>query len=320
MSDRPIQFRGTSYPVIERVRVGGRLYLVVARIGTAGRRAYQAYDPAIGMMRALHVLPHSDATMKRIGTLQRLTQGDNEILQIIEYRREKNQIWVVLPWINGFDLRNVLSGIRDRKRARIAAPEALRLVKGVAHALHHLHRRKQIIHGDIKPANLILTKRTGLVLIDYGNAWTVERTMARSQGDGVSQIYAAPELARGEHHVDFRIDIFSVGVILYEMLTSVIPYEGHGGKVATLPSSALSGLQLTPVSKISPERERLSKRIWHPIDQLLARSLAIDPDDRFETSSEWLDAWTSVMHELHRTKQRSTERHWFSRLLNWPSK
>ena len=317
MSDQRIQIRGTTFPVIDRFRVGGRLYLAVARIGSAGRQAYKVYDPSARTMRALHVLPYSDATIQRISTLQRLTRGDNEILQIIEYRREGEKVMVVLPWIDGFDLRKVLVGIRDHNRQRIAAPEAVRLMKGVAHTLHHLHRRKQIIHGDIKPANLVLTQRTSLVLIDYGNAWTVERTMMRGQGDGVSQIYAAPEVVRGEQRVNFRVDIFAVGVVLYELLSSTIPYDGLGGKIGDLPPSARAGLSLVPVSKISPEMGKLSKRIWRPIDELLENSLAIDPDDRFDTSSDWLEAWSTIMNELRRTKARSGNIHWATRLLNW---
>jgi len=320
MSNRPIRYRGKEYPVIERFRIGGRLYLAIAKIGSAGRHAYQVFDPAAKEMRALHILPDSKATMDRVGTLQRLTRGDNEILQIIEFRREQNQVWVVLPWIDGFNLRSVLMGIRDHNRPRIAAPEAARLVKGVAHALHHLHRRKQIVHADIKPANLLLTKRTSLVLIDYGNAWAVERTMTRSPGDGVSQAYSAPELVRGELRVDFRADIFSVGVVLYEILTDKIPYDGHGGGVGKFQASVRSGLPLVPASKMSPEKDKLPKRIWRPIDVLLQRSLAIDADDRFETSSEWLDAWTSVMHEIRSTKRHPYRDSWIQRLLGWLSK
>jgi len=287
MSNRSIRYRGTEHPVIERFRIGGRTYLAVARIGTSGRRAFQVFDPSAKQMRALHILPNSTGTFDRVRTLQRLTRGDNEILQILECHREGDSVSVVLPWIDGFNLRSVLRGIRDHNRQRIAAPEAIRLVKGVAHALRHLHRNKQIIHGDIKPANLILTKRTSLVLIDFGSAWTIERTTRRFEGDGVSSVYAAPEFLRGELHVNFRADCFSLGVVLYEILTDRIPYDGHGGKIGMLPDPVRSGSRLIPASKISPERDKISKRIWRPIDNLLARSLAIDADDRYETSGQW---------------------------------
>jgi len=320
MSSRPVRYRGTAYPVLERFRIGGRTYMAVAKLGSAGRRAYQVFDTAAKTMRVLHVLPDATGTLDRVKTLQRITHGDNEILQIIECCRNDGHVWVVLPWIDGFNLRSVLTGIRERQRQRIATPEAVRLLKGVAHALRHLHRNKQIIHGDIKPANLILTTRTSLVLIDYGNAWTIERTMYRHEGDGVSNAYAAPEFLGGKSHVDFRADCFSLGVVLYEMLTDKIPYDGHGGKVEMLPDSVKSGSRLVPASEISPERNKLSKRIWRPIDELLSRSLAIDADGRFETSGQWLDGWNAAMAEIRQTRQHGGTKSLTGRVMDWIQK
>lgn len=317
MQNRAIRYRGTEYPVIERFRIGGRTYLAVAKIGTSGRRAFKVFDAGAKQMRALHILPISSGGFDRVRTLQRLTRGDNEILQILECHRDGDSVYVVLPWIDGFNLRTVLNGIRGRNRQRIAAPEAVRLMKGVAHALRHLHRNKQIIHGDIKPANLILTKRTSLVLIDYGNAWTIERTTRRDTGDGVSGAYAAPEFIRGDAHVNFRADCFSLGVVLYEILTDRIPYDGHGGKVGMLPDPVQSGSQLVPASEISPEREKLPKRIWQPIDDLLSLSLAIDADERFETSSQWLDSWNSVMTEIRQTAKTRNRKSLGSQMVEW---
>lgn len=317
MPNRPIRYRGTELPVIERFRIGGRTYLAVAKIGTSGRRAFQVFDPSAKQMRALHILPDTTGTFDRVRTLQRLTRGDNEILQILECHREGESVHVVLPWIDGFNLRSVLGGIRDRNRQRIAAPEGVRLVKGVAHALRHLHRNKQIIHGDIKPANLILTKRTSLVLIDYGNAWTIERTTQRSEGDGVSGAYAAPEFLQGQSHVDFRADCFSLGVVMYEILTDKIPYDGYGGKIGMLPDPVQSGSRLVPASEISPEREKLPKRIWRPIDGLLARSLALNADERFETSSQWLDGWNSAITEIRQTAKPGSKKRLGSRVIDW---
>ncbi|PHQ36978.1 serine/threonine protein kinase [Rhodopirellula bahusiensis] len=317
MPNRPIRYRGAELPVIERFRIGGRTYLAVAKIGSSGRRAFQVFDPSAKQMRALHILPTSSGGVDRVRTLQRLTRGDNEILQILECHQDGDSVHVVVPWIDGFNLRSVLNGIRDHNRHRIAAPEAVRLVRGVAHALRHLHRHKQIVHGDIKPANLILTKRTSLVLIDYGNAWTVERTTRREEGDGTSGVYSAPELLGGQRRVDFRADCFSLGVVLYEMLTSRIPYDGYGGKVGMLPDSVQSRSRLVPPSEISPERDKIPKRIWKTVDDLLDRSLAIKPDDRFETSSQWLETWNAVMAEIRHTTRHGPTPSLVSRLTDW---
>ncbi|MCA9150051.1 MAG: serine/threonine protein kinase [Planctomycetales bacterium] len=317
MNERPIRYRGTEYPVIERFRIGGRLYLAIAKIGAAGRRAYRVFDPSAKQMRALHLLPESDGTMKRVRTLQQLTRGDNEMLQIIDCQIQDGHVWVVLPWIDGFSLRVVLDDIRQRRKPRISAPEAVRLVKGVAHTLSHLHRRKEIVHADVKPANLVLTKRTSLVLIDYGSAWQVQRTMQRSEGDGVSPSYAAPELIQGRQAVNFRADIFSVGVILYELLTGQLPYDGVSGGAVTLPRDAQSRLKLVPPSRISPERDKISDRIWRPVDALLAKSLALSPDDRFETPRAWLDAWDRCMIEIRATKHKTSAPNFVVRALDW---
>jgi len=317
MSNRPVRFRGREYPVLQRFRIGGRQYLAVEKIGSSGRQAFKVFDPATSTMRALHVLPNIADTLERVRTLQRLTRGDNEILQIIECRREADQVWVVLPWIEGFNLRVILQGIREQNRQRIATPEALRLMKGVAHALSHLHKRKQIIHGDVKPANLLLTKRTSLVLIDYGNAWRIERTSTRSDGDGMSGAYSSPEFLRGEGSVNFRADIFSVGVICYELLTSKIPYDGLGGKAGLLPATVQSGLELVPASELSPECDRIPKRTWQQIDHLLASSLALNASSRFDTTSAWLDAWNATMTEVYRSKSNRNHTNFVVKMLDW---
>lgn len=306
--------------MIEQFRIGGRSYLAVAKIGSGGRRAYKVFDTSAKQMRALHVLPETAGMLERVKTLQRLTSGDNEILQILECHRDGDSVWVVLPWIDGFNLRSVLNGIRESGRPRIAAPEAVRLVKGVAHALHHLHRHKQIIHADIKPANLVLTNRTSLVLIDYGNAWLIERTTSRHEGDGVSSVYAAPEFIRGDRSVNFRADCFSLGVVLYEILTGTIPYDGQGGNAGMVPINARSGLRLVPASKLSPERDKISKRIWQPIDALLETSLAIEADDRFDTSGQWLDAWNTILTEIRSTPKRPQTTSLLVRLLDWSAR
>lgn len=317
MSDLPITFRGETYPVLARYRVGGSLFLVVATLGTAGRRIYRAFDTVAREMRALHVMPDSPGAHQKITTLQRLTRGDNEVLQILACIRQDGQLWVVLPWVEGFNLRRVLRDIRERRKPRISAPEAVRLMKGVAHGLSHLHRRKQIVHADVKPANLVLTSRTSLVLIDYGSAWPIERTRTRDEGDGVSLSYAAPELLRGDRRVDFRTDIFSVGVILYEMLTGELPYDGVAGRAALLSADSQPPPTLRPASRLSPESDKLSQRIWRPIDALLDGSLALEPGDRYETSAAWLDAWRGAIGAIRNTKGVDHHSSLIVRVIDW---
>ena len=80
-----------------------------------------------------------------------------------------------------------------------------------------VHRVNDVVHGDLKPANLLLVRgKNRLIPIDYGSAWTGGETLRRSHGDGISPVYAAPEQLRGDDAVDWRADQFAFGVILFE--------------------------------------------------------------------------------------------------------
>ena len=133
----------------------------------------------------------------------------------------------------------------------------------------------------------------------------------------MSGVYTAPEFLRGDRRVDFRADHFSLGVVLYEILTDKIPYDGHGGKVGVLPDPIRSGSRLIPASELSPERDKISGRIWQPIDKLLSRSLAIEADQRFDTTSEWLDGWNAIMAELRKVDSGRKSTSVAVRLLDW---
>ena len=104
---------------------------------------------------------------------------------------------------------------------------------------------------------------------------------------------------------------------MYEILTGRLPYNGQGGTAGTLPPGSRSGLTLVPSSELSPERDQISRRVWRPIDALLEQSLALDADERFDTSAKWLDAWTAIMAEIHNIRQRPRIPNMLVRFMDW---
>jgi serine/threonine protein kinase len=103
---------------------------------------------------------------------------------------------VVLTWIEGIPLDKYLENIRKERRPWLDPGQAVRLIHGLANAVCQLNHGKQIAHGDIQPANIIVTSHPSrLVLIDFGSAWVVQDTAGRQEGDGVNRCYAAPELS-----------------------------------------------------------------------------------------------------------------------------
>lgn len=301
-------FKRQRYEVIDQLVLGRKQYLVTRRLSAASRRRYLAFDPVAGphgAFRIVQLLPRVQETWQRVGVLQRLGQENPELPQILEYHHCGDDIATVETWIEGNDLRWWIRKMRESHRQRLGAPDAIRLCRGLAHAVHHLHRRCNLVHADIKPANIILSPNTRrLALIDFGSAWGIEHTANRKPGDGKSDQYAAPEILFNFQSVDFRADYFSLAAVCYELLTLQVPYDGLGGRAGSTQCRTEADSLYVPPSTISREAARLDRTIWQAIDALLQRALKIEPDDRFDGGPEWLAAWDSLQELIRRPQQR----------------
>jgi serine/threonine protein kinase len=185
----------------------------------------------------------------------------------------------------------------------------------LAHGLKVLHDRAQVVHGDIKPDNVVVSSDSGrFVFIDFGSAWKVEQTVLRNPGDGVSAVYSAPELQSAARFADFRADHFSLSVILYELLTFEIPYGQLGGKAGR---ADLAHPRLKPPSDLKSDRSRLPTVVWNAIDRLLLRSLALDPDRRYPTPEAWLDEFDSIDLDIRRPPTLTPLNDRLTRIVSW---
>ncbi|MBM3956064.1 MAG: hypothetical protein FJ309_15890, partial [Planctomycetes bacterium] len=175
--------------------------------------------------------------------------------------------------------------LRDRLRAgRVAAAEAARLVATVARALHHAHTQGAgLIHRDVKPANILIDEASATpFLADFGLAIAQTRSLAETDVAG-TPAYMSPEQTAGEK-VDGRSDLFSLGAVLYELLTGVQPFSG-GSKLEIL--AAVS--RARPV----PPRDR-DPTISAELERICLRALAKVKLQRYQTAAELaddLEAW-----------------------------
>ncbi len=326
-----IRFADRDWPVIDRLRIGRREYLILEKTGVGQRQRFMAWDRHAGPggdLRAILIFPRSQSAMQFLRVLKRVSAGNDNLPTILDYRAQGDQLLVVLIWVRGPDLRTFFDDVRAGKVARPSPTEAFRLYRGLAHGLSNLHRRHTIVHGDVKPANIILTRSPSrLVLIDFGSSWQVAQTVSRSEGDGYSPTYAAPELQFGERVSDFRADQFSATAMLYEMLTNKIPYEGLGGKAGRPEFVDKMKSSFVLPSQACRKRPRLPNEVWRGLDQICQVGLALDRDERFVTSNLWLDAVNRVhfsiqpREPLTQTNRRLTRVvDWFAERLNrvWP--
>jgi formylglycine-generating enzyme required for sulfatase activity len=189
-------------------------------------------------------------------------------------------IYAVSRFIDGTTLEGLL------RTGRVSEQETARLLSQVARALHAAHQQ-QIVHRDIKPANILIEAATGTPFVaDFGLAIRADQQLQKGTVAG-TPAYMSPEQALGEaHRLDGRSDIFSLGVILYEMLTDTRPFRG--GSVRETLSQVISA---------SPRPPRdFSSRIPGELERICLKALARRAADRYQTADalaadleEWLE-------------------------------
>lgn len=202
------------YEVIEKLGSGGFGVVYLAREGSTGQKV---------AIKCVHPALRSDQLFQRkfqaeVAALEHLAH--RQIVRFIAAGESESQLYIVTEFLDGESLRDIL------KRGPVAYARALELVQQVGSALIASHRLG-IMHGDIKPENVIVVPERGAVLLDFGLARTVDDSAATRTAQVMGTWkYMAPEQLRGERG-DHRSDVFACGILLYELLTGARPFGGE---------------------------------------------------------------------------------------------
>ena len=195
------------------------------------------------------------------------------ILRIVPVEN-KSRPYLVMEFLQGQTLGSLLRNVK-----RLPVADALRIAGRICEALDYMHRRRNnIVHRDLKPDNIMLCDDGSLRIMDFGiaKATGVRRITFGGFSPTVgTPDYMAPEQVKGQRG-DERTDIYSLGVILYEMLTGRPPFEGHNAY--TLMNARLLGDPVAP-RKIVPE-------IPPQVEELVLHALERRPDDRYQSAAE----------------------------------
>jgi serine/threonine protein kinase len=269
-------------------------YKLIAELGSGGMAwVYLAEDLLENEKVAVKVLypQHS----QDLGFLQRfireaklsmaLSQGSHQrhVVSILDYGADRDTHYLVMEFVQGQDLGQMLS-----QGGALPWGRALDVARQVALALEHA-QQLDIVHRDIKPSN-IMVQPDGLVrVLDYGIARARNSPHLTVSGFVGSPHYAAPEQATGRP-VDIRADIYSLGVVLYRMLTGILPFQGD------TPWAVVNG-HLT--SQPPPLEERCPD-LAQPVIHLVHKAMAKRPDDRFQSPKDMVQAIDAVLagHEI----------------------
>jgi serine/threonine protein kinase len=259
-------------------------YRIINQVGRGGMATvYKAYQPSVDRYVAIKVLPSQLAESREFAT--RFQQEARiiaklehpHILPVFDYGESDGVAYFVMRYMDAGTLKEKMIEGRPLPLAEID-----RLFTQLAGALSYAHGHG-IVHRDLKPANVLIDSQGNVFLTDFGIAKLLESASPRlTQTDAImgTPAYISPEQAQG-HTVDQRSDIYSLGIILYEMVTGSVPFT------AETPLAVLFkhiSDPLPPPSLIKPD-------IRPAVEKVILKALAKDPRDRFSTAAEFVAGW-----------------------------
>ncbi len=270
------------YELLDRVAVGG-----MAEVFKAKRSGVEGFEKIVAVKRILPHLSDNQEFVDMFVNEAKMVAGltHPNIVQIFDLGRIETSYYIAMEYIHGRDLRTIMRRAKDRG-LRMPLDLALRIASLVSSALEYAHRKKddrgramEIVHRDVSPQNILISFEGDVKLTDFGIAKAATKASTTDRGALRGKLlYMSPEQAWGRP-MDRRSDLFSLGLVLYEMITDQKPFLGGGG------SSEMSVLETVRECRIGPPREA-NPRIPEELDRLVVKALAKDPDERFQDAGE----------------------------------
>lgn len=258
-------------------KILGNRYEIVEKIGVGGMATvYKAKCKLLNRNVAIKVLKDEFANdsefIKRfqVEAQSAASLSHPNIVSIYDVGNEENLHYIVMELIDGKTLKEIIN-----EKGKLPWKEAANIASQIASGLMKAHSN-HIVHRDIKPHNIIITKDGVAKVTDFGIAKAVSNSTINAFGSTVGSVhYFSPEHARGGY-TDEKSDIYSLGVVLYEMVTGKLPFDGD-----TPVSVALKHIQETPVEPIE-----VNKEIPIGINNIIMKAMAKDISTRYQTASE----------------------------------
>ena len=242
---------------------------------------YQAHDPQIDRTVALKVLREDRVVsedfvlrfFKEAKFIGRLSHPN--IVTVYDVGRDHGTIYIAMEYLQGQPFNEVI------RSGRLSIEKIIDIALQIANALGYAHE-KGIVHRDIKPSNIILTDEGNVKLTDFGIARAEDSNAAQQTQAGVilgTPFYMSPEQVMGKR-ADGRSDLFSLGVILYELIVGRKPFKGD--HFTAIFRAITDDIPVAPL--------KIDASIPQSLSDLIMKALSKNPDERFQTSKEMGDA------------------------------
>ena len=272
-------------------------YRVVSPIGAGGMgEVYKAYQPGIDRHVALKILPrHFAHDPQFVGRFRQEAKvlaslQHPHILPIHDFGEADGYTYIVMPLVSGGTLAGLLQG------QPLPFDRVHRIIAQLGDALDYAHSRG-LVHRDIKPSNVLLDERGNCLLMDFGLAKILEGTQQFTTTGGIlgTPSYMSPEQGLGKT-LDRRSDIYSLGVVLYKMVTGRAPFQ------AATPMAVMIKHIHDPV----PLLRTLNPEVPEALEQVTLKALHKQPTERFATAGEMVKALLATPERpLHPDEQET---------------
>jgi tRNA A-37 threonylcarbamoyl transferase component Bud32 len=271
-------------------------YRIGKLIGRGGMaHVYEAYDTELELTVAVKVLlpgrsgynsEFLDRFRQEAQTLEKLRHPN--ILPFYKYVELHSTIFIVMEFIKTGTLRDILN------KQPLPLLQIRRIISQIGSALHYAHNKGEgIVHRDVKPANILIDEYNNHLLADFG----ISKLALMEEGKGERHItkygdligtptYMSPEQAQGKN-VDHRSDIYSLGIVLYQLATGRVPFDG----------SQFSAIIYHHINTPLPPPKKLNPSLSDTVQQIILKSLEKSPDDRYSTAREMVLALQAAIPE-----------------------
>ncbi len=258
----------------------GNRYKIIDKIGTGGMAdVYLAIDKEQNKKVAIKVLHRQYVNDNEfVKRFRREAQASSSlshknIVAIFDISEEEDMYYIVMEYVEGYTLKELL-----KRKGFLDVEEALDIAIQICNALDHAHENK-IIHRDIKPHNILIGKDNQIKVADFGIARSVSQATITHTGSLLGSVhYLSPEQARGGW-TDEKTDLYSLGVVLYEMLTGKLPFSGD-----------------TPISVVLKHLEEnfvypkeINPDIPQSVENIILKALIKNPNKRYSSAKEMLN-------------------------------
>ncbi|HWO21669.1 MAG TPA: serine/threonine-protein kinase [Kofleriaceae bacterium] len=283
-------------------------YLVIRKIGQGGMGAvYEATHTAIGKRVAVKVLlekyARREAIVARLKKEAQLASSvqNEHIIDVTDFgQTDDGRTFVVMEFLEGESLAECLA-----RETRLPEQRVLRIAQQAASALSAAHA-SGIVHRDIKPENLFLLRRKEqdfVKVVDFGISKSLRASGEEEEAPRLTQtgmvlgtpLYMSPEQARGDDELDHRVDIYALGVIMYEAATGRVPYIGNN--YLSVISQVLNE-ECKPPRAIVPE-------LSEEFEAIVMRAMSKDKHDRYESTQEMLADIATVLDDPTHSTERA---------------